>query len=102
MMMSKALLTVERYFSHNITTQNQKLSTFEGERNKKIVSKKIFSNGYAITCTGIDGKRSFISKFYAINLRNNVQLRFILKYPSTKKDEFEKYLETMLNSIEAH
>jgi hypothetical protein len=34
----------------------QKLSTFEGERNKKIVSKKIFSNGYAITCTGIDGK----------------------------------------------
>ena len=45
---------------------------------------------------------TFTGKFYAFNLRNNVQLRFYLRYPTSKKDEFESFIPQMLESIEAY
>lgn len=80
----------------------RQLSSHDGETNKKTIDKQAFSNGYVITCSLTYAGKSCISKFYAINLRNNVQLRFYLRYPTSKKDEFESFIPQMLESIEAY
>jgi ABC-type bacteriocin/lantibiotic exporter with double-glycine peptidase domain len=50
MMMSKALLTVERYFSHNITTQNY----FGKEYTIDFLTKLCFATTEGISLLGIN------------------------------------------------
>lgn len=79
----------------------QYLSKQDGESNKKIISKDVFDNGYLIICNLTYGGEPFTSKFYAFNLRNNVQLRFYIRYPQNMNNEFEEYIQNMIESIEA-
>lgn len=79
----------------------QYLSKQDGESNKKIISKDVFDYGYLIICNLTHLGKPFTSKFYAFNLRNNVQLRFYIRYPQNMNNEFEEYIQNMIESIEA-
>lgn len=79
----------------------QKLSKQDGESNKKIISKDAFDNGYLIICNLTYLGKPFTGKFYAFNLRNNVQLRFYIRYPQNMNNEFEEYIQNMIDSIDA-
>ena len=79
----------------------QYLSKQNGESNKKIISKDVFDYGYLIICNLTYLGKPFTGKFYAFNLRNNVQLRFYIRYPQNMNNEFEEYIQNMIDSIEA-
>ena len=79
----------------------QYLSKQNGESNKNIISKDVFDYGYLIICNLTYLGKPFTGKFYAFNLRNNVQLRFYIRYPQNMNNEFEEYIQNMIDSIEA-
>lgn len=80
----------------------QKLTKQDGESNKKIISKYAFPHGYLVISNLTYSGKPFTSKFYVFNLRNNVQLRIYIRYPQNMNNEFEGYIQKMIDSIEAY
>ena len=80
----------------------QYLSKQNGESNKKIISKDAFPHGYLVISNLTYSGKPFTSKFYVFNLSNNVQLRIYIRYPQNMNNEFEGYIQKMIDSIEAY